>query len=140
MTSLCLACHTEIQGELGDSATLHGALVKGPDVTCQACHTEHAGPSAVLTVVDTTSFPHEATGFALDGHKTLSPGIPFACSDCHTEGISRFDERICVECHRSLDAAYTDAHLAAFGENCLACHDGVDRYGDFTHSQSAFDF
>jgi len=139
MTSLCLACHTEIQGELGDSATLHGALVKGPDVTCQTCHTEHAGPSAVLTVMDTTSFPHEATGFALAGHQTLSPGIPFACSDCHTEGISRFDERICAECHRSLDAAYTDAHLAAFGENCLACHDGVDRYGDFTHSQTAFD-
>ncbi|MCG2784493.1 MAG: hypothetical protein L6461_05260 [Anaerolineae bacterium] len=139
LTERCLVCHTEIQGEIGDSSTLHGTLVKGTDSTCQSCHTEHAGPSARLTVMDTANFPHEATGFALTGHQTRSPGISFVCSDCHTESISTFNQQTCAECHRSLDAAYTETHLAAFGADCLACHDGVDRYGDFSHSQTAFD-
>jgi hypothetical protein len=139
MTERCLVCHTEIQAELGDSSTLHGTLVKGANSTCQSCHTEHAGPSAVLTVMDTATFPHAATGFALAAHRTRSPGIPFACSDCHTESISRFDQQTCAECHRALDAAYMEKHQAAFGAECLACHDGVDRYGNFSHSQTAFD-
>lgn len=139
MTERCLVCHTKIKGELGDSSTLHGTLVKGAQSTCQACHTEHAGPSAVLTVMDTSSFPHEVTGFALSGHEIRSPGIRFVCSDCHTESIATFNQQTCAACHRSLDAAYTQTHLAAFGADCLACHDGVDRYGDFSHSQTAFD-
>lgn len=138
MTERCLVCHTEIKAELGDSTTLHGTLVKGANSTCQACHTEHAGPSAVLTVMDTTSFPHDATGFTLAAHRARSPGIPFACGDCHTESVARFDQQTCAECHRTFDAAYTEKHLAAFGADCLACHDGVDRYGNFTHSQTAF--
>jgi hypothetical protein len=31
-----------------------------------------------------------------------------------------------------------DTHLTYFGENCIACHDGVDRYGNFDHSQVTF--
>ncbi len=139
MTERCLFCHTQIQGEMGDSSTLHGTLVKGATSACQSCHTEHAGPSAGLTVMDASSFPHAATGFALTGHEIRSPGISFTCSDCHTESISRFDALTCAKCHRSLDAAYTESHLATFGADCLACHDGVDRYGDFSHSQTAFD-
>jgi len=138
MTNLCLDCHTEIKAELGDSASLHGTLVKGPDAACQSCHTEHAGPAAGLTVMETANFPHEATGFALTGHQTRSPGISFTCNDCHTESISTFNQRVCAECHRALDAPYTEKHLADFGADCLACHDGVDRYGDFDHSQTAF--
>lgn len=139
MTSLCLDCHTEIQAELGDSSSLHGTLIKGPDATCQSCHTEHVGPAAGLTVMDTANFPHEATGFALAGHQTRSPGIYFTCNDCHTEGISTFNQQVCAECHRALDAVSTEKHLAAFGADCLACHDGFDRYGDFDHGQTAFD-
>lgn len=137
-TSLCLACHTEIQVEIGDSSTLHGTLVKGAASTCQTCHTEHHGVSASLTVMDMVNFPHEVTGFALAGHKTRADGISFTCSDCHTETISRFDVRICAECHRATDATYTDLHIQTFGADCLACHDGVDRYGDFDHSRVPF--
>ncbi len=138
MTERCLVCHTEVQAELGDSSTLHGTLVKGANSTCQACHTEHAGPSAALTVMDTAAFPHEVTGFALAAHRTRSPGIPFTCNDCHTESISRFDAQTCAECHRTLDAAYMEEHQAAFGAECLACHDGVDRFSHFDHLQTGF--
>lgn len=93
LTERCLVCHAEIQGEMGDSSTLHGTLVKGADSTCQSCHTEHAGSLAGLTVMDTDSFPHEATGFALTGHETRSPGISFICSDCHTEAFPRLTSK-----------------------------------------------
>lgn len=138
MTERCLACHTQIQGEMGDSSSLHGTLVKGATSTCQSCHTEHAGPSAVLTVMDTSSFPHEVTGFALTAHQTRSPGISFTCSDCHTENISRFDESTCAECHKQLNLVFTTAHTLEFGKNCLACHDGHDRFSRFDHTQTAF--
>lgn len=138
MTDLCLACHTETQAELGNSATLHGALVKGRDSACQACHTEHHGADAALTVIDAASFPHESTGYSLAGHQNRSPGVAFACGDCHAESIASFDQAICAECHRSLDAVFTDAHIVDFGEDCLACHDGADRYENFNHDQTSF--
>lgn len=138
MTERCLVCHTKIQAELGDSSTLHGALVKGANSTCQACHTEHAGPSAALTVMDTAAFPHEVTGFALTAHRNRSPGIPFACNDCHTQSLARFDQQTCLECHQKLDSAWMTTHLADFGANCLACHDGHDRFGQFDHAQTGF--
>lgn len=138
MTERCLVCHTEIQAELGDSSTLHGTLVKGANSTCQACHTEHAGPSAALTVMDTAAFPHEVTGFALAAHRTRSPGIPFTCNDCHTESLARFDKKICLECHQQIDVVFATAHRLEFGEDCLACHDGHDRFSNFDHAKTTF--
>jgi hypothetical protein len=138
MTDLCLDCHTKIQEEIGDSSTLHGALLRDALPTCQSCHTEHLGASASLTVMDTANFPHEVTGFALAGHKTRVDGVSFICGDCHTETISRFDASICAECHRETGAVYTDLHIQTFGADCLACHDGVDRYRDFDHSRVPF--
>jgi hypothetical protein len=138
MSDRCLVCHTNIQGELGDSTSLHGALFRDGFLACQDCHTEHAGPEASLTVMDSVNFPHEVTGFALIAHQTRSPGISFACADCHTESIARFDQTLCAECHRSLDMAFATAHTLEFGNDCLACHDGVDRYGNFDHSRVTF--
>jgi hypothetical protein len=38
-----------------------------------------------------------------------------------------------------MDVTFTQAHLLAFGADCLVCHDGVDRYGDdFNHDQFTF--
>lgn len=34
MTDLCLDCHTKIQREIGDSSTLHGALLRGALPIC----------------------------------------------------------------------------------------------------------
>jgi len=138
MSDLCLDCHVKIQGEIGDTTSLHGLLIQGNSLTCQSCHTEHHGVDAALTVMDSASFPHEKTGFDLSGHQTRSDGIPFACSDCHTQGFSTFDQQSCVDCHRPLDQVYIDAHVLDFGEVCLTCHDGVDRYADFDHSLVTF--
>lgn len=138
MSDLCLACHVAVQGELGDPSSLHGTLLRGQPLSCQACHREHRGPEASLTVLETANFPHTATGFALTGHQTRSAGLPFTCRDCHSESFSAFNQQICLDCHRTLDETYAAGHLQAFGEACLACHDGVDRYGAFDHSQTPF--
>jgi hypothetical protein len=38
-----------------------------------------------------------------------------------------------------MDVAFTQAHVLAFGTDCLACHDGVDTLGsDFAHSGFTF--
>ena len=138
MTDRCLACHTEIQAELGDSSTLHGTLAKGAASTCQTCHTEHAGPNAALTVMDTSTFPHEVTGFALTAHRERSAGIPFTCQDCHTQSLARFEQQTCLECHKQIDQVFTTNHVMQFGQDCLACHDGHDRFSRFDHAQTGF--
>jgi hypothetical protein len=38
-----------------------------------------------------------------------------------------------------MDIVFAQAHLLTFGTDCLACHDGVDRFGDdFTHAAFSF--
>ena len=139
MAGRCFACHKDIQQDIADAATLHGAfLAQNIAYTCHDCHTEHTGPGGELTLFDPVSFPHAATGFDLAGHAFLEENIPFTCTDCHTTSLTRFDPQVCTECHRSLDAAYTAAHLLDFGADCLACHDGLDRYGDFDHTLTDF--
>ncbi len=138
MSDLCLTCHSNIQAEIQDSTSLHGVFAKSGVLTCQSCHTEHKGPNGPLTVMSSISFPHETTGFALTAHQTRSPGVPFMCSDCHTESIARFDQQICADCHRTLDIVFTTAHRLEFGDDCLACHDGHDRFSDFDHSKAPF--
>jgi hypothetical protein len=138
MSDRCMACHTDIPSQIEDPTSLHGILLQGAVRACQNCHTEHHGPEASLTLMDMVGFPHEQTGFSLAGHQARKEGGPFACIDCHPQGISTFESQTCIDCHRTLDPAFTEAHLLDFGEPCLTCHDGVDRYGDFDHSQLSF--
>jgi hypothetical protein len=138
MSDRCMACHTDIPSQIEDPTSLHGILLQGAVRACQNCHTEHHGPEASLTLMDMVGFPHEQTGFSLAGHQARKEGVSFACADCHPQGISTFESQTCIDCHRTLDPAFTEAHLLDFGEPCLTCHDGVDRYGDFDHSQLSF--
>lgn len=109
-------------------------------MTCRGCHVEHRGPAASLTVLDPAIFPHDAVGYSLAGHATLADGRPFACADCHTVRLAAFDVAVCATCHRQADAVYIERHVADFGNACLGCHDGVDRYGRqrFDHNRLAF--
>jgi hypothetical protein len=138
MSDLCLRCHSAILSEMEDPSSLHGKLFQGASAPCQSCHTEHHGSDAALTIMDAGTFPHDVTGFALTKHQVQTWNGPFTCEDCHTRGIALFDPLICAECHLSLDKTYTENHIQAFGETCLACHDGVDRFSNFDHNLSSF--
>ena len=140
MSDRCLACHVEVQGQLADPASLHGALDAAGGVRpCFLCHGEHGGADAPLTRLTGDGFPHQATGFSLEGHARTAGGDDFVCADCHGQDLTRFDPATCAECHGEMDAIFVQAHRGAFGDSCLACHDGVDRYGAaFDHDQLAF--
>jgi hypothetical protein len=89
--------------------------------------------------MEDATFPHEAVGFSLNGHQQTSAGIPFTCDDCHRGDITTFTADSCHTCHHQMDAQFSVTHLLTFGAGCLACHDGVDRYGDdFNHNQFTF--
>jgi hypothetical protein len=114
-------------------------LTGGGSSACRDCHPDHRGSQAALTKVDVTAFPHEMTGYSLQGHQSMGDGSAFACADCHGTDLLQFAVAACADCHHELDAPYVEQHLADFGPGCLACHDGLDAYGDaFDHDALAF--
>ena len=137
MTAKCLDCHTDLVQEPDN---FHNVMItQGRNTGCNSCHTDHRGPSASLTVLDLTAFPHSQVGFSLQTHQKMADGSPFQCSGCHTNGYIGFDQAVCTTCHTTLDAAFTQGHTALFGQTCLACHDGKDTYGrNFNHQKVAF--
>lgn len=137
MAERCLACHTELTLDPADFHTV--MLAQSRRVSCSACHTDHRGEAASLTNFDLQNFPHLSLGFSLQAHKKTSDGMNFVCSDCHGSDIAQFNITACIDCHARIDAVYTQQHAQDFGTDCLACHDGVDRYGgSFDHNQHTF--
>ncbi len=145
MAASCLSCHTDIQAELKNPSTLHGAMPDG--AACLSCHTEHKGATANITKTDlTSSFPHELLGFSLAAHKKTTGGAEFACADCHIaltqsprpSNAYALDSASCISCHVGYQAAFMAQHRADFGDDCLACHNGVDRYTGFNHAAVSF--
>ncbi|MBI3161393.1 MAG: hypothetical protein HYZ23_02730 [Chloroflexi bacterium] len=136
MDERCAQCHQDIALQILDSTSLHFVVMRDdPSAACRNCHPEHRGAFAALTEFDAANFPHEALGFSLNGHRLNGLRLPFACKDCHQDGYE-FSPAICDECHRQSDSAFMANHASQFGGECLACHDGVDRYGDdFSHAK-----
>jgi hypothetical protein len=140
MASRCMNCHTDIAVQMQDVAKLHGVLYKNnPTLACRQCHTEHNGAVAPLTLMNVNDFPHDTFGFTLAKHKSNTQFQPITCKDCHTNGVATFTPDTCQNCHQQMDVAFTEAHVLEYGINCLACHDGVDRYGEgFSHNNFVF--
>lgn len=139
MADRCLECHTDIAGQMRDVVQLHGTITqKAADLACRDCHHEHRGENASLTDLGNNTFPHEALGFSLNEHVRMESGEPITCGNCHGENVKTFASDSCQTCHSDMDIAFTQAHLLSFGRDCIACHDGVDRFGDFNHNAYPF--
>ena len=136
MADRCTVCHTAIAGQMKQVASMHGRMEHdNPDLACRHCHPDHRGPDAALTQMDSGLFPHEAVGFSLNGHQRTAGGEAFTCDDCHHGDISTFASDSCQTCHRQMDSVFALAHSLAYGDACLDCHDGVDRFGEnFKHN------
>ena len=104
---------------------------------CGGCHPDHGGPNGALTSLDESTFPHDVTGFSLSGHRDKAEGGRFTCADCHPKGYGAFDQSICATCHAAMDASFMKQHEAAFGTDCLPCHDGGGN-ASVDHSKFAF--
>ena len=125
MADRCVACHADVRTQIQNKSGLHGALVgKLQSPTCNGCHTDHRGPNGALTVADSSTFPHDTTGYSLRGHQRKSNGAKFTCADCHPKGVSQFDQATCTACHITVDATFMRQHETEFGGQCLECHDG----------------
>jgi len=130
MADLCVTCHGKIAQQMQGMVALHGSMYQNnPKLECRDCHPEHRGAGASLTVVQGEEFPHELLGYSLEGHEFRVRREPFTCADCHQEDITTFAPETCDTCHREIKAAFSLAHSLSFGSDCLACHDGVDRFG-----------
>ncbi len=141
MDDRCSTCHTDVAAELTDPASVHGGMMQvDQNAKCRDCHPEHHGASALLTVLmEGWAFPHEVVGYSLKGHQFKAENDPFLCADCHGEDVTKFDLTTCTKCHAQKDMAFTVDHIVTFGESCLDCHDGVDKFGnDFNHNNFTF--
>lgn len=137
----CENCHTDVVSEMSKIAKAHGAMLHDdPNLACAHCHPEHQGSSAPLTLKQArVDFPHDVMEYSLSGHELTAANQPFVCEDCHAENLTGFESSTCIECHRELDLAFTQAHVLSWGEDCLACHDGVDTYNKhFDHGKVPF--
>ncbi|MCI0521428.1 MAG: hypothetical protein L0Z70_14365 [Chloroflexi bacterium] len=139
MADRCLDCHSDL---LNDPTGFHGVMLAQGQraIACRPCHTDHRGAQAGLTVLEVDRFPHlDAAGFALNGHQVMDNGVNFTCQDCHGELIAPFELAACRDCHAQREGEYMTRHSQVFGEGCLDCHDGADRYGAaFDHNRLAF--
>ena len=135
MEDRCAACHGEIAMQMQDVASMHGKMLHdNPELSCRHCHPEHRGANAPLTVMQGAEFPHEVVGFSLNSHQRTAAGEAFTCDNCHQGDISTFASDSCQTCHRQIDSDLAVVHAVEYGEACLECHDGVDRFGkDFRH-------
>lgn len=129
MRALCVQCHTDIQEELTDSTSLHGAFAATG--RCTSCHIEHAGPDANLTRFDGLGAEHARFGFPLDGaHAKVE------CAQCHApaggEPNFRDTPKTCVGCHE-LD----DTHKGSYGTDCASCHNTTN-WEDATFEHDIF--
>ncbi len=140
MDDRCSTCHVNVAAQMLVPASVHGRMMQiDPQAKCRTCHPEHKGPNALLTVLEGWRFPHDVARFKLNSHQRTAEKEPFLCADCHGEDVTQFDELTCRKCHILKDMAFMVEHQVMFGENCLECHDGVERFGhDFDHNQFAF--
>jgi hypothetical protein len=128
----CQECHIEIARQQADGEGLHGIL---PNTgKCSRCHVEHQGRTAVISRFPLANVDHgRLTGYSLAGHQERYDGEPMACADCHTQHRFSLDAVDCVSCHEKADPPFMGEHLTLYGNQCVACHDGVDRMAGFDH-------
>jgi hypothetical protein len=129
----CVDCHTEgqFQDLPVDCVSCHAepAVHNGVFTSdCGGCHNPSSWKPALFA-----NQPFEHATFSLDRHAQDFSGHSITCITCHTKGMERVQPLSCIECHTQEDQQFMTQHEAQFGENCLACHDGVDRMHDFDH-------
>ncbi|MCX7151930.1 MAG: cytochrome C, partial [Proteobacteria bacterium] len=125
--ALCLDCHKPVAADVKSGQGYHGRL---KDKTCRSCHTEHKGREAKIVKLDTKTFDHNQTDFALKGKH-----LGRECASCHKKGETWSKAPAeCVACHRK-----DDKHKNGLGEKCANCHnDGNWKDARFDHAKTKF--
>jgi hypothetical protein len=124
---VCLECHDKIARDFREHVGMHG---RQSEAQCRACHTEHKGRSASITLVDLGAFNHDASDFPLIGKHLRAD-----CTSCHAVGTRYRDAKSdCIACH-----VRDDVHSGRLGTNCAQCHGSVSwEVKEFDHSLTQF--
>ncbi len=125
----CVECHTAVETEIASKRGVHSVI--SLTMECATCHSDHRGRdySSLTTALKTFSENHQWTGFSLKQHQTQYNGTQFNCTTCH--GIEyHFSDNTCTSCHTDHDAVFMPEHIAKYGQNCTACHDGSDKISE----------
>lgn len=137
MADRCAHCHSGVAMELSEEGSLHEFFLRR--YSCRDCHPEHRGREASLTSFQLVTFPHETVGFSLRAHVGIWDDAEAACLTCHADTVRSFEVATCRACHLEEERAFLIEHAQVFGLDCLACHDGFDRFsGGFDHQKSDY--
>jgi hypothetical protein len=122
LSSGCIDCHAE--------PVLHQGVF---DLKCGECHDSQAWQPALL---DGRQFDHfTQSGFDLVMHGQDFRGGSITCDTCHQAGWDDFNVDTCILCHAGNEPDFVDQHRAQLGDNCVDCHDGIDRMMIFDHGE-----
>ncbi|RMF03366.1 MAG: hypothetical protein D6768_06135 [Chloroflexi bacterium] len=129
---LCERCHTDVAQQQQNEDGLHSRFENVK--RCQDCHTEHKGSQFDQFAAALVDFDHTVTDFSLEKHMLDYQNSPIACETCHENTGRKFTMVVsaCADCHQAADAEFVSVHTEAFGQDCLACHDGHDTMAGFT--------
>ncbi len=127
----CEVCHESVKQERQMGEGVHGRL-QAADM-CAECHLDHQGRDFNLLTIALDGFNHDLTHFSLAKHTRNYDGLTLNCTECH---VSDTDFTVapaaCADCHQTADQPFMSRHRAAYGDDCLACHDGLDTMAQFT--------
>ncbi len=129
LSNLCLDCHKKIADDIRNHTRYHGRL---KNTTCSACHTDHKGRTAKITILDPNTFDHNQTNYPLKGGHLRAKTN---CAGCHRPNVKYKDApQKCSTCHRK-----NDVHKGKLGDKCEQCHD-INRWkqATFDHNKTRF--
>ena len=128
---LCLDCHDEIDKDITDRHGFHGGNATTRDAGCKSCHSEHLGRNADIVLLNTATFDHDLTDFALQGSHT---GV--SCKSCHKPDKAYAEaDSTCHACH----GGDQDPHQGKLGKACHDCHTSKSwQKFDFDHDKTDF--
>ena len=130
--SLCLDCHTQVANQVNANSGTHARIIDRDQ--CANCHPDHRGRDFDLLSLGFQRFDHNATNFDLIHHQVSFDSQPLNCQSCHSEGQFNSNFVSCDECHLANNPIFMTNHQENFGQDCLACHDGLDSMATFDHS------
>ncbi len=134
---LCLRCHLTVFEQINTQSGTHGKLSNIQ--RCRACHPDHRGREYDPVAAAFTEFDHSLTRFSLRWHQVDYNATIMECTACHTSGNGfQVSSTACEDCHDQHPPGFVTQHRQDFGEDCLACHDGLDSMTQFDHTTTGF--
>jgi hypothetical protein len=135
--SLCTNCHENVAQQINTHIGTHSYM--NSVEKCANCHSDHRGPGYDPTDSALDKFDHSRTDFSLAKHQYGYEASNIGCFACH-EDQAHFSVIVvnCISCHTQGEMDFVLHHIEQYGDNCLICHDGVDRMVAFNHDSTDF--